>query len=152
LARYRMQFDFTRDKMTWTRLQFDPGLPKKFGKKGSGADSLDTMASLTDMVSRMVRPAPVPKVVPRGFLGIEFAEPRGKDQGVRIKAVLAKSPAALAGVKPGDEITHIQGDEVSLLLEVRLVAATLQAGQKVRLTVLRKGESRQIEFKAGEGL
>src|SRR5439155_25139606 len=28
LARYRLEFDFTRDKMTWTRLNFAPALPR----------------------------------------------------------------------------------------------------------------------------
>src|SRR4051794_33629083 len=36
LSRYRMEIDFTRDKMTWTELDFLPEPPKGLGGKGGG--------------------------------------------------------------------------------------------------------------------
>ena len=36
LAKYRMEIDFTRDKMIWTELDFEPKLEPMGGKGGKG--------------------------------------------------------------------------------------------------------------------
>jgi serine protease Do len=100
----------------------------------------------------LIEKRPPEKVAPRGFLGIELAPARGKVEGVLIKAVLAKGPAAKAGLQAGDLITEFQGDEVSAVAEVQSLAARVRAGQKTRFTVLRKGTSRKFVVSAGEGL
>jgi hypothetical protein len=151
LGRYRMEFDFTRDKMRWTRLNYDPGLPKAIKSKGQPAASLDAIGSFMKVLALLLEKKPPAKVVPRGFLGIELA-PANKGKGVLIKAVLAKSPAALAGLQSGDVITEFQGDEVSAIEEVQDRAARLHPGQKARFTVHHKGTDRKIVVKAGEGL
>src|SRR5216683_4087456 len=46
LARYRMEIDFTRDKMAWTELDFEPKSPLGQGGKGGGAGGLEIMGSI----------------------------------------------------------------------------------------------------------
>jgi PDZ domain-containing protein/aspartyl protease len=103
LAQYRIEYDLTRDKMTWTRLDYEVKLPEKLGK-GTPA-GVDAMGGIMKMVGAFMGRKTEADVAPRGFLGIELADAR---DAVSVKAVLAKSPAAEAGLKAGDTITHFQ--------------------------------------------
>jgi hypothetical protein len=150
LARYRLEFDFTRDKMTWTRLDFDPGLPKRLGK-GGAPGGLDALGTILKVAGMLVGKRPLPEVSPRGFLGVELADDEGSD-GVVIKAVLAKSPADLAGLKAGDRVRRFQGKRVRSIADLQRLAAKLKAGQSARFTVTRAGADQDIVLKAGEGL
>src|SRR5262249_43190327 len=87
LARFRIELDFTRDKMAWVPLEHVP-------------DSGNAEARMTYPQGR-ARQAPV-KVVPAarsGLLGVELVE---RDGGVFIEKVLQGSAAATAGMKGGD--------------------------------------------------
>jgi hypothetical protein len=150
LARYRIQFDLTRDKLAWTKLNFHPPAPQPLGnKKGKEPPDLGAIAALMKVLAVFVGRQPEPLRVPRGYLGIELAE---KDGAVMIKAVLAKGPAAMAGLRPGDRIERIQGKAVESLADLRRHTVRLTAGQAVRLTVHRGEQTREITVTAGEGL
>ena len=95
---------------------------------------------------------PVPKLVYRGFLGVDFAKAGGKKDGALVKSVLAKGPTDLAGLKAGDLVTHFQGEEISSPDDLKPLLAKLRAGQTARFTVSRQGKSQQITVKVGEGL
>src|SRR5207249_11448573 len=49
LAHFRMEFDFTRDKMTWTRLAFEPPPPQPVG--GKGPQELEAIGGLMKAVA-----------------------------------------------------------------------------------------------------
>src|SRR5262249_30762845 len=132
LARYRMEFNFAKDKMTWTRLNHDPALPRRIAKKGQESGSLDAIGSIVKAIGMLVEKPPPENLAPRGFLGVELAPAEGKVEGVLIKAVLAKGPAAQAGLQAGDLITEFQGEEVSDIAEVQSLAAKVRAGKKAR--------------------
>jgi hypothetical protein len=151
LARYRMEFDFTKDKMAWTRLDFDPGLPKAMGKAGAPG-GLDAMGTILKLAGMFMGKAPAPKLVFRGFLGVDFGPAGGKDGGVVINSVLAKGPADLAGLQPGDRITHFQSEEIQGLDDLYPLLAKVRAGQTARFTISRKDKSQKITVKVGEGL
>src|SRR5437667_9530511 len=102
LARYKMEFDFTKDKMAWLPLNFRPPIPPGGGGGGAPA-GMDAMAGIMKMVGAFLGKRAKPDVLPRGFLGIQVAE---KDDAVTISAVLAKSPAATAELKVGDRISE----------------------------------------------
>src|SRR5436305_2039231 len=74
----------------------------------------------------------------RGFLGVELAD--GED-GVTVKAVLAGTPAADAGLKPGDKITEWKGRSVSSVSGLLRAANKFLAGEKVPVTVERGGKT-----------
>jgi len=145
LARYRIELDFTKDRMTWTPLPFEPGLPE--GLTGKAPGGVDAMAGMAKVMSLLVGKKGVPETKPRGVLGVEWAD---KD-GVTITAVHKDSPAAVAGLLPGDRLTHVEDKEVKTRADLQRQAAALTAGTRVRLTVQRGQETRNLVVPLGKG-
>ncbi len=149
LARYRIVFDFTRDKMTWTELNYNPPVPQGLMGKGAGAPGgLDALGSVMKLMGSLLGKKTETVVKPRGFLGVELADVSG---GVEVKEVLAKSPAAQAGLKAGDRISRFQGKAVQSRQQLEKLAATLTAGQSARIQLSRAGSVHEITVKLGEG-
>jgi hypothetical protein len=150
LARFRMELDFTRDTMLWTRLDFDPPPPVPLGGKDDpGQSQLEALGNLMKGLAKFMDVKPAPPPVPRGFLGVELAD---RDGAVTVSGVLPKAPAAQAGLRQGDRITAVEGKEVGSSAEVLRQAARVTAGETVRLTVDRGGQTREITVTAAEGL
>ncbi len=150
LAQYRMEFDFTRDRMTWTRLAYNPLEPQSMkGKGAGGGGGLEVIGTLMKVIGLLAGKKADTEIVPRGFLGIDITNYKGK---VRVQSVLSKGPADKAGLKADDAILIFQGKRVTDAAEVRRLAAALAAGQAVRLTIRRNEEEKQITITAGEGL
>lgn len=73
-----------------------------------------------------------------GGLGIQITSDRG---AVRVIAPIDDTPAAKAGIKAGDYITHIDGDQVfDLTLNQAVKKMKGRPGTKVKLTVISDGE------------
>jgi hypothetical protein len=149
LARYRIELDFTKDKMTWTELDFDPPPPKGLDGAKGGLPELNAMGAALKMFGGLLGKRAKPEVVARGFLGLELAETNGQ---VMVKRVLEKSPADRAGVKPGDRIARYNGEKVHDGTGLLKLAATLTAGKDVNLTLAQGDQQRDVTVKAGEGL
>src|SRR5262249_59992552 len=97
LAKFRLDFDFTSNKMGWTPLDFDPPAPKGLsGKPNMGG--LDAMGQIMKMFGSFLGTKANPDVAPRAFLGIEVAEEKDKDGAVKVvvKNVLSTGPASKA--------------------------------------------------------
>jgi hypothetical protein len=148
LARYRMEIDFTRDKMTWTELDFEPTPPKGLGAR-TGDGGLEIVGQLLKMVGGFLGRKPAPPAQPRGFLGIELKDTH---DGPVVQSVLAGAPAAKAGVKIGDRISHFQGRTVVDASDVYRFAGRLGSGVAIKLTVVRDGKDKEIGVQTGEGL
>jgi hypothetical protein len=149
LARYRIEFDFTRSKMTWTPLDNEPPSPESLPGGRAGMDGLDAMGALMKWLGSMLGAKADPDLLPRPFLGVELAQ---DDQGVTVKAVLDTGPGSKGGLKPGDHITEFQGRTVRDLDDVQRYLGKLRPGQTAKLTVERAGQTRELSVKAGEGL
>ncbi len=149
LARYRMEIDFTRDKMVWTPLEFEPAAPRGMGGKGGSQGGLEVIGSIMKTAGGFLGTKATPDVRRPGYLGVELAE--AKDQ-VSVKSVLADGPAGKAGLKAGDKITKVQGRTVISIQDVQRHARKLSAGETIKLTVERGQETKEISFKTGEGL
>jgi hypothetical protein len=149
LARYRMEIDFTRDKMAWTELDFEPRPPLGLGAKVGGAGGMEILGSVMKMMGSLLGKKAGTESVPRGFLGIELKG--GEDDEPVVAAVLGDGPAGRAGVKAGDRITRVQGRTVVANDDVRRLSGNLRAGAAVKLTVKRDGETKEFSFQTGEG-
>jgi hypothetical protein len=148
LAKYKIDLDFTRDKMVWTPLDWNPPPPVGLRGKGGAPAELEMIGSMMKvlgfLMGRQVAVAPPL----RGFLGVELADDKA---GPVVRAVLAGGPAARAGLKAGDVVQRFQGKRVRTSDELHRLAGPLTPGSAVRLEVARDGGSRDITFKAGEG-
>lgn len=91
--------------------------------------------------------------VERSWTGIE-AQARPKSlavaRGVLIGGVIAASPAARAGLQPGDVITKFDGEVVDAEIQEDLPAynaleMSMPIGKKVALTVLRAGQEKKFQ-------
>jgi len=148
LAKYKMEFDFTRDQLTWKPLAFDPPPPQPIGIKG-GAGSLEMIGGLMKVLTFLSGLKPGPPPVPRGFLGFEIDE---KDSAIIVGAVLPKGPADAAGLESGDRIMEIGSTKIKTVADVRRKIERLLPGQDVRLQIQRGDESREVTITAGRGL
>jgi hypothetical protein len=149
LSHYRMEFDFKRDAMVWTRLDFKPLAPIPLGIKNADPTGMEKLGGLMEAMALLMGKKPPPPPAPRGFLGVELAEKNGD---VVASKVLEKSPAAAAGLKAGDRIREVQGHAVFAPPDVLRHVARVKAGQTVRLSVRRGDEKKEITITAGEGL
>jgi thiol-disulfide isomerase/thioredoxin len=74
-----------------------------------------------------------------GWLGIELAtDPLGR--GVEIRSVLPGSPAEACGMKPGDLVTRLDGEEVRAPTDLAQRVRERGAGARVGVALLRQGE------------
>ncbi len=98
------------------------------------------------------------KVV-RGWLGVTIQDVNDKlaaalglkeVRGVLVSDVLKGSPAEKAGLKRGDVILEVNGEVMDSSGELRNRIATLGAGTKAKLTILRKGERETLTVTLGE--
>ena len=85
--------------------------------------------------------------VERGHVGLRLHErPAG---GVFITAVAKQSPAALAGLQPGDVITHLDEEYIDSPATLVLMLTRLPIGDTVTLTVLREDEVMHVLVRIG---
>lgn len=147
LAQYRIEYDFTRDKMTWTRLDFVPEMPQRLG--GGAPPALDAMGTVMKMVGTFMGKNAQRDTTSRGFLGVELVEREG---ALAVQAVLPNSPAAGAGVQVGDQIAKVQDRDVASITDFQRALRKLRAGDTVMLTLRRNNTVKDISFTAGKGL
>jgi hypothetical protein len=149
IAKYKMEIDFKKDQMRWTPLDFEPPPPAPLGGSKGNIANLEAMAGLMKVLSFLTGMKPPPPPEPRGFFGFEMVEKDGK---VVVDRVLTKSPAAQAGLKQGDRIDEVEGDEVETRADVLGAAAKLTPGRPLNVTVTRDGAKQSLKITAGRGL
>lgn len=158
LANFRIEIDLTQSKLIWTRqkaIELVPLTAQEVATaKAVPTEGMAQMENLAKTVSGMFARKAPPPAVPRGFFGMEFAADR--PDVALVSAVLAGSPAALAGVKAGDKITAVSigGDPaVAVKKSAELVTqvASTSAGTTVRFTLVRNGKKRTLPIVAGKG-
>ncbi len=95
--------------------------------------------------------------VSRGWLGVMiqdvtagFEEEFGEDSGVIVSEVAPGSPAAEAGLRVGDVIVGLDGEQVESVTGFRNTVAAMDTGDTVRLLVSRDGGRLQMEAEVGE--
>ncbi len=97
--------------------------------------------------------------VTRGWLGVSI-QPLGPDlrqalglgdtEGALIADVIAKSPAASAGLKRGDVVVGIDDKPVTEPGQLSRTIATMSPGTTTRLRIVRDGKDRTLDVKIGK--
>ncbi len=97
--------------------------------------------------------------VKRGMLGVQGSEITSElaqamnyksSKGAFVSQVMPDSAADKAGLKAGDIIVSVNGKSIDTFGELRAKVATLGAGKKVKLGVIRDGEQQEFEVTLGE--
>lgn len=97
--------------------------------------------------------------VRRGFLGTQFqdldqdlAEAFGLpvSEGAVLSSVINGSPAAVAGLRPGDVVTHFNGRKVSNATDLKNFIGLARVGAKVEVKYLRDGKLKSTTVEIGE--
>jgi hypothetical protein len=147
LARYRIEYDMTKDKLIFESLDFDP--PPLLPLGGKGSEGIQSMGPMVKMLTAMLGIKPNFETAPRGFAGIELAEHKDK---VFIRAVLPGSPADKAGLKAGDQITNVKTTTIESTKDITRALAKAGVGTKWRFTITRNGKEEEIVVELGKGL
>jgi hypothetical protein len=154
LARYKITIDPTKDRMTWTRLDFEPKepyIPKGAIAKEAPAElqAMNMLGPVAKFAALMIGKQEPDRLIPRGRLGIAFDE---KAETPTVASVLEGSPAARAGVKPGDVIAAIDGKSIDSRKAALNASAKLRPGAAVALKLKRDGGTIDLALIAEEGL
>ena len=164
LARFKLEIDLTKDRMTWTRLDHEPrdppaprGKPGEAGGEPLGVSAMKTLGSVAKGLAFVLGKQPEEEQRPRGFLGLEWIEKvEASRRQVEVCGVLKGSPASSSGLQPGDRILRINQREIKDLKGARAALSDVQTGDKVAMVVRRGSEadSRELTLSltAGEGL
>ncbi|MEO8442004.1 MAG: DegQ family serine endoprotease [Betaproteobacteria bacterium] len=97
--------------------------------------------------------------VTRGRLGVgiqdvnqALAESFGlkRTAGALVSAVEKDSPAAKAGIEPGDVIVRYNGADVNTSAQLPVLVANTKPGEVAKLDVVRKGDAKRIDVTVGE--
>jgi len=97
------------------------------------------------------------KVV-RGFVGVEAQQITPAtaqamhlkvNDGALLAGVQSDSPAAQAGLQPGDVIESVNGTKITNPKELALNVASIQPGDQAHLSVLRDGQTKDVAVKVG---
>ncbi|MDR0440964.1 MAG: Do family serine endopeptidase, partial [Candidatus Accumulibacter sp.] len=117
----------------------------------SFAIPIDVAVSVQDQILKYGK-------VQRGRLGVSIQEVNqslaesfglSKPAGALISSVEKGSPAAGAGLEPGDVILSVNGREVESSSELPPIIAGIRPGDSAKLQIWRKGRMRDIEVKVG---
>ncbi|HEV3167744.1 MAG TPA: aspartyl protease family protein [Isosphaeraceae bacterium] len=153
LARFRMEFDPTRDRMVWTLLDYqpkEPPVPHGGNEKDLPAElqAMNLLGPIAKFAALFVGKQPEEQLHPRAFLGMELAEDNGQ---VRVSSVLADSPTASAGVRGDDYLIRLRGQEIHSLKEAWDAVFEVRPGDALALTVRRGPGTVTLTLRAAEG-
>lgn len=164
LARYRLLFDPSDDRMTWTRLDHDPRDPyiprslrtREGPKPPAGVQAMQAMGPLMKVAAAFVGKQPPDQLHPQGFLGLEIAgsdptraaddeekKPSETGAGVPIVRVLDGTPAAQAGLREGDRIVRVGSQAVHSPDDAHEALAQRRIGERLTLTIVRADDEAQ---------
>ncbi|WP_152052266.1 retropepsin-like aspartic protease [Tautonia marina] len=158
LARYKIEIDPTDDRMTWTRLDFNPRDLPDPGRRGNNApaevQAMGLLGGVAKLAAVFVGKQPEDQLIPRGFLGLELSETDGV---LLVTGVLPGSAAEEAGVAPGDRLVRVLGRSVQSLDEARSAISRIEPGDRVEVQLVpaegeAEADARKLTLTAGKGL
>lgn len=149
LAKYRVQYDFTSDKIVFEDLpDFDPPALQPIGGEKTAGGGLEALGPMMKMVASMMGIKPNFATVPRGFVGIEIDDA----DGVVVKKVLPGSPADKAGIKAGDKLESVKSVSIEAGKDLSRALAKAGVGTKLKVEVKRGDKVEVLTLVLGGGL
>jgi hypothetical protein len=136
-ARFRMTLDYQAKTLTFVPSGYKPP---------------DTMRGL--MFALMAGPGDEPQVLsPAALWGVVVRKDDGDEEaGVTVKQVLAGSPAAAGGIKPGDRLLTLDGRWTDTVADLFAAAGHVKPGTTADVVVRRDGKERVLKVKPSDGL
>jgi serine protease Do len=113
----------------------------------------------SNMIKTVVAQLETSGHVTRGYIGVEaqkVAGPMvkalhlGDASGALIAGVQGDTPAAKAGLEPGDVITAVNGQKISDPRDLAVQVASVKPGDDAKLQVMHNGESKTVSVTVGE--
>ena len=109
----------------------------------------------TDLIAHVVGQVIEKGRVERGYLGVSINDLTDEmsgtfefdGDGVLVAQVMKGTPAKTAGMKRGDIITHLDGEPVTSVRQLRSTVAAQPPGTDVEMAVFRKGQTLKITVK-----
>ena len=119
-ARYKTTIDYQKNEMTFEPVDFE------------------VKDLMKDLPTKLAGPKVSAKRVlsPGGIIGMAVGEPGEGPSGVPIISVLADSPAAAAGLKPGDVLTTLDGRWTTSVADAYAAAESLTPGKATEVVVV----------------
>jgi PDZ domain/Aspartyl protease len=128
-ARYRTTIDYQAKQMSLEPVE---------------GEIRDLFAELPE---RLMGPKKAKRIIlePAGLFGLSVGPPDDDETvGVPILTVLPDSPASVAGLKPGDILTTLDGRWTTSVADVYAAAADVVPDKPVDLVVIREGEEKTL--------
>lgn len=136
-ARYRTTIDYQVNEMTFEPVDFK------------------MRDLLRELPERLTGPKTAKRriLAPAGVWGLQLGTPRGgiDAPGVPIGTVLAGSPAAAGGLKPGDVLTELDGRWTTSIADVYAAAAGAEPGRDVPVVILREQKELRLTVRPAAG-
>ena len=127
------------------------------GSSGSGA-TIDNIGFAIPINSvRVIMESIIEKgYVSKPYIGVTVTDVTqehqlyGLPEGAVVRAIEKGSPAEASGLQPGDIITHADGKVISGSRELVRLLRNCTVGQKLKLTLYRKGQTLTVDVTAAE--
>jgi S1-C subfamily serine protease len=87
--------------------------------------------------------------VERGYLGMALRPTPADGAGVLVAGIEPRSPAALAGIRPGDLVVRFDGEEVADPATLVLLLTRVPVGHEVTVDLVRDGEPLSVSVQVG---
>lgn len=130
----------------------------KYSSNSSSSASIDNIGfAIPINKARSIAESIIEKgYVSKPYIGVSVAtvstetQSYGLPQGAAVKSVAENSPAAAAGLKINDIITHINDSAITGSSELVSYIGNAKPGDQLNLTVYRQGSTQQLTITVGE--
>lgn len=132
-ARYKTTVDYQKRELTLVPNGYEPK---------------DVMQGLMEKLMNPPKGKPEPRILaPAALWGFQVEKANDDTQeGVTVTRVLPDSPAAQAGLQPGDRLLTLDGRWTDSVVDTYAAAEAIKPGQKVVVVVLRKGQRLELSI------